>query len=242
MIALRAIGKTFVKISEPIHALRDVSLNIERGELVAVVGSSGSGKSTLLNILGLLDRPSTGSYEIDGQDVAALATNEQAHWRNRCFGFVFQAFRLLPRATALQNVELPLLYSDRSTIAGFADKALRTVGLQDRLQHRPAELSGGQQQRVAIARALVNEPEVILADEPTGNLDARAALDIIALFQRLNREGRTIVLVTHDARVARHCGRVVRIERGSIVEDERIACPETVREDTDVSDHAGAVT
>lgn len=226
MIALRGISKTYDKNgSLPVQALRDVSLDLARGELLAIVGSSGSGKSTLLNVLGLLDRPSSGNYTIDTEDVSALGADKQARWRNERFGFVFQAFRLLPRATALENVELPLLYSQRARLAGLAESALHAVGLADRMQHRPTELSGGQQQRVAIARALVNEPDVIFADEPTGNLDVRSALDIMALFQRLNRDGRTIVLVTHDPQIAAHCRRVARIEQGQIVSDEHVAHP-----------------
>jgi len=226
VIALRAIGKSYNKAGiEPVQALRDVSLDLTRGELLAIVGSSGSGKSTLLNVLGLLDCPSEGTYSIDGQDVASLNSDQQASWRNKRFGFVFQAFRLLPRASAVENVELPLLYSDRKNIDGLAKAALESVGLGDRTGHRPSELSGGQQQRVAIARALVNEPDVILADEPTGNLDSRSALEVMALFQRLNRGGRTIVLVTHDAQIAEHCQRVARIERGRIVSDQQVAEP-----------------
>ena len=226
MIALRAIGKSYNKAGiEPVQALRDVSLDLTRGELLAIVGSSGSGKSTLLNVLGLLDCPSEGTYSIDGQDVASLNSDQQASWRNKRFGFVFQAFRLLARANAIENVELPLLYSERNRIDGMAKAALETVGLGDRIKHRPSELSGGQQQRVAIARALVNSPDIILADEPTGNLDARSSLEIMALFQCLNREGRTIVLVTHDIAIAQHCQRVARIERGRIISDERVAAP-----------------
>jgi len=226
VIVLEGIGKRYDKVGiETVHALRDVSLNLTRGELLAIVGSSGSGKSTLLNVLGLLDRPSEGTYFIDGQDVTRLSSDEQAHLRNRRFGFVFQAFRLLPRATAIENVELPLLYSERKNIDGLAKTALESVGLGDRVAHRPAELSGGQQQRVAIARALVNEPDVILADEPTGNLDAHSALEVMALFQRMNRDGRTIVLVTHDAQIAEHCQRIARIEHGRIVSNQRVAEP-----------------
>ena len=226
MIVLEGVGKRYDKVGiETVHALRDVSLNLTRGELLAIVGSSGSGKSTLLNVLGLLDRPSEGTYFIDGQDVTRLSSDEQAHFRNRRFGFVFQAFRLLPRATAIENVELPLLYSERKNIDGLAKTALESVGLGDRVAHRPAELSGGQQQRVAIARALVNEPDVILADEPTGNLDAHSALEVMALFQRMNRDGRTIVLVTHDAQIAEHCQRIARIEHGRIVSNQRVAEP-----------------
>lgn len=220
MIQLQHIGKTYVQgAGEPVAAVVDVSLTIERGEFVAIVGSSGSGKSTLMNILGLLDSPAQGRYLLDGHDVAGLSVNDQARWRNKKIGFVFQSFHLLPRATALENVELPLLYSDRSSIKGLGHKALVEVGLAERIHHRPSELSGGQQQRVAIARALVNEPELVLADEPTGNLDRRSALEIMSIFQELNRSGRTIVLVTHDQEIASYCSRVARIERGSIVSD-----------------------
>jgi ABC-type lipoprotein export system ATPase subunit len=208
-----------------VHALSQVSLHIARGELVAIVGPSGSGKSTLMNVLGLLDQPSRGSYHFDGEDVSRLSADQQARWRNRRLGFVFQAFRLLPRATAAENVELPLLYSDRDTIEGLAGAALASVGLAERRNHRATELSGGQQQRVAIARALVTSPDLILADEPTGNLDARSALEIMALLQSLHRAGRTIVIVTHDAGMAEHCQRIARIERGRIVSDQRVAKP-----------------
>jgi ABC-type lipoprotein export system ATPase subunit len=226
MIELQEITRTYTpKDGPPVHALSQVSLAIARGELVAIVGSSGSGKSTLMNVLGLLDRPSQGSYRFDGEDVAGLSADQQAGWRNRRFGFVFQAFRLLPRATAIENVALPLLYSDREQIDGLAVAALASVGLEERRNHRATEMSGGQQQRVAIARALVTSPDVILADEPTGNLDAKSALEIMALLQRLHRTGRTIVIVTHDAAMAEHCQRVARIERGRIVADERIAKP-----------------
>jgi len=220
MIELDGITKTYTRNgAEPVHALRDVSLRIDRGEFVAIVGSSGSGKSTLMSILGLLDRPTSGEYRFDGRDVAKLDVSEQARFRNKRVGFVFQSFHLLPRTSALENVELPLLYSDRGDIDGVGRKALESVGLADRVDHTPAELSGGQQQRVAIARALVNEPDLLLADEPTGNLDARAALEIMSLFRDLNRQGRTIVIVTHDMAMAEHAQRIARIEEGCIVAD-----------------------
>ncbi len=226
MIQLSGVGKTYLpRDGAPVRALSDVSLRLERGEFLAIVGSSGSGKSTLMNVLGLLDRPSEGRYLIDGKDVSTLCGDEQARWRNKRFGFVFQAFRLLPRASALENVELPLLYSDREKIEGLARAALESVGLAGHLRHRASELSGGQQQRVAIARALVNAPDVVFADEPTGNLDAHSALEIMAIFQKLNREGRTLVLVTHDAAMAEHGKRIARIETGRIVSDERVARP-----------------
>jgi putative ABC transport system ATP-binding protein len=226
MIELNGITKTYTRPNgESVNALIDVSLQIGDGEFVAIVGTSGSGKSTLMNILGLLDVPSAGSYRLRRQDTAGLAAGAQAQWRNKRIGFIFQTFHLLPRTSALENVELPLLYSDRSSIRGLGRKALESVGLGDRISHRPSELSGGQQQRVAIARALVNEPDLLLADEPTGNLDRRSANEVMAIFQGLNNSGRTIVLVTHDAEIANHCQRIARIERGRIVADERVIEP-----------------
>jgi putative ABC transport system ATP-binding protein len=220
IIELDGIGKQYARGREPVvHALRDVSLRIARGELVAIAGASGSGKSTLMNVLGLLDRPDRGQYRLDGREVSVLGAREQAALRNAKIGFVFQAFHLLPRATAIENVELPLVYSDRRDIAGLGRRALELVGLGDRLTHTPAELSGGQQQRVAIARALVNEPDLLLADEPTGNLDARSAADILDAFEVLHRAGRTIVLVTHDPTVAERCPRRIRLEDGRIATD-----------------------
>jgi putative ABC transport system ATP-binding protein len=215
MIELQGISKTYTRpTGETVRALDDVSLCVDRGEFVAIVGASGSGKTTLMNILGLLDTPTEGRYLFDGRDVAKLSVAEQARFRNTRVGFVFQGFHLLPRTSALENVELPLLYSDRASIDGLGSKALHAVGLGDRMRHTPSELSGGQQQRVAIARALVNEPDVLLADEPTGNLDAQSAGEIIEIFQTLNQSGRTIVLVTHDAAMAAHARRVVRLEQG----------------------------
>jgi ABC-type lipoprotein export system ATPase subunit len=221
MIELQGIGRTYRRPDgEPVVALADVSLRIGRGDFLAVVGTSGSGKSTLMNVLGLLDRPDTGRYLLDGEDVAGLDPDRQARLRNRKVGMVFQAFHLLPRATALENVELPLVYSDRDDIAGLGRRALEQVGLGDRIRHRPSELSGGQQQRVAIARALVNEPDLLLADEPTGNLDARSAAEVLSVFDALNRAGRTVVVVTHDPAVAARCSRVARLEAGRIVARE----------------------
>lgn len=221
MIELKQISKTYTRpTGEPVVALSDVSLHIDRGEFVAIVGASGSGKSTLMNILGLLDVPTSGQYWWDGEDVTSLDPNRQAEMRNKKIGFVFQAFHLLPRTTALENVELPLLYSDRRSIKDLSRRALDVVNLADRIHHRPSELSGGQQQRVAIARALVNEPDLLLADEPTGNLDRASALEIISVFQKLNRTGRTIVLITHDREIARFAGRIVSFERGYMVGDD----------------------
>jgi ABC-type lipoprotein export system ATPase subunit len=220
MIELQGIERTYQRPSGgEVKALEGVSLRIERGESLAIVGSSGSGKSTLMNVLGLLDRPDAGRYRLDGQDVAGLDLNAQARLRNERIGFVFQAFHLLPRTSALENVELPLVYSDRSDVQGLGRRALEAVGLGDRLDHRPSELSGGQQQRVAIARAIVNDPDLLLADEPTGNLDAASAAEILAIFRSLNEAGRTIVLVTHDASVAATCRRVARLEGGRVVAD-----------------------
>jgi ABC-type lipoprotein export system ATPase subunit len=226
LIDIDRVGKTYTRPGgDAVRALHDVSLRIDRGDFIAIVGASGSGKSTLMNIIGLLDRPDDGRYLLDGGDAATLSVAEQARLRNRKIGFVFQAFHLLPRTSALENVELPLLYSDRASIGGLGQRALAAVGLADRMQHRPSELSGGQQQRVAIARALVNEPDLLLADEPTGNLDERAAREILGIFQTLNRAGRTIVLVTHDRAMAAHCGRVATLEGGRLVSDERVASP-----------------
>jgi ABC-type lipoprotein export system ATPase subunit len=220
MIELTGIGKRFTGAAggAAVDALIDVSLHIDRSEFVAIVGTSGSGKSTLLNILGLLDLPSAGRYVFDGQDVSSLTATDQARFRNKKVGFVFQSFHLLSRTSALENVELPLLYSDRPSIDGLGRRALEAVGLSDRMSHTPSQLSGGQQQRVAIARALVNEPDLLLADEPTGNLDAQSAAEIMEIFRTLHASGRTIVLVTHDPNMARYAQRIVRLERAVLQE------------------------
>jgi ABC-type lipoprotein export system ATPase subunit len=230
MIELRSIRKTYRKGSEEIRALDDVSMDIEQGEFVAIVGPSGSGKSTLMNVMGLLDRPDSGAYALDGRDVSTFTADELAGLRNQKIGFVFQSFHLLPRTTARENVELPLIYSSRTDVAGLGERALAAVGLEDRAEHLPSELSGGQQQRVAIARALVNEPEVILADEPTGNLDSKAGLEVLGIFQDLNREGKSVVLITHDEALAEMANRVVRIVDGRIVTDERVPEPRDARD------------
>lgn len=222
MIEVKDIYKRYEKEGSVVHALDGVSLTIEPGEFVAIHGPSGSGKSTLLNVLGLLDRADEGLYRLDGRDVSTFSADELAAYRNLKIGFVFQSFHLLPKTPAIENVELPLIYSDRSDLAGLAMKALDKVGLADRASHGPGELSGGQQQRVAIARALVNEPDLILADEPTGNLDSRSGLAIMAILQELNADGVTVVLITHDAELARLASRRVEIVDGRITNDEGV--------------------
>ncbi len=202
-----------------VHALDGVSLGIEEGDMVAVTGASGSGKSTLMNMLGCLDRPNTGRYLLDGQDVSKLPNNRLAEIRNRKIGFVFQLFSLIPRISALENVELPLLYAGKTGARKEAMEALEMVGLSDRMHHEPNQLSGGQRQRVAIARALVTRPSILLADEPTGNLDSTTSEEVLRLFEDFNRKGLTTIVVTHDADVAGRCRRVVRLVDGRIVSD-----------------------
>jgi putative ABC transport system ATP-binding protein len=225
LIDTQDIWKTYVMGSEEIHALRGVSIGIERGEYVAIMGPSGSGKSTLMNLIGCLDTPSKGSYLLNGKQVSQMNDNELARIRNQEIGFVFQTFNLLPRASALQNVELPLVYAgvqgkDR---AQRARAALEKVELISRMGHRPNELSGGQRQRVAIARALVNNPSILLADEPTGNLDSKTGNEIMALFARLHEAGNTIVLVTHEADIAAYARRTIHIRDGKVEKDVRQA-------------------
>jgi putative ABC transport system ATP-binding protein len=208
---------------ETVHALSDVTLAIDEGDFVAVMGPSGSGKSTFMNVMGCLDRPTSGAYRLDGETVSALSGDALAAVRNRKIGFVFQQFHLLDRLDAIGNVELPMIYAaqDRTARRDMAVKALRHVGLGDRIHHRPTQLSGGQQQRVAIARALVNAPKMLLADEPTGALDSRTSVELMALFQELNREGTTIVVVTHEPDVAAYANRVIRFRDGRVIGDTR---------------------
>src|SRR5262245_1835786 len=223
VIRIQGVKKIYEMGANKVHALRGVNLTIGRGEMVAVMGRSGSGKSTLMNILGCLDVPSEGTYVLDGTRVDGLNTNQLADLRNRKLGFVFQGFNLLARTTALENVELPLLYDrsgQRRDTRAVAAAALQRVGLGERLDHQPSELSGGQQQRVAIARALVTAPTVVLADEPTGNLDSRTSVEIMALFQALNEQGITILLVTHEPDVACYARRIVEVRDGRILRDE----------------------
>ena len=219
------LWKTYVMGSEEIHALRGVSIQIERGEYVAIMGPSGSGKSTLMNLIGCLDTPSKGSYLLNGKQASQMNDNELARIRNEEIGFVFQTFNLLPRATALRNVELPLVYAGVSAKdrENRAKEALEKVELGSRMMHRPNELSGGQRQRVAIARALVNNPSILLADEPTGNLDSKTGHEIMALFERLHKSGNTIVLVTHEADVAAFAYRAIHIRDGQVENDVRRA-------------------
>ncbi|MBL8990237.1 MAG: ABC transporter ATP-binding protein [Phycisphaerae bacterium] len=220
-IRLRQIEKVYRMGSEQVHALRGVDLDIARNEFVAIMGASGSGKSTLMNVLGCLDQPTGGVYELNGLRTDRMSAGQLASVRNAQIGFVFQSFELLPRATALRNVMLPLVYSRRLWLGARrrALRALERVGLADRVGHRPNQMSGGQRQRVAIARALVNEPSILLADEPTGNLDSRTSEEIIDLFKKLHAEGQTIVMVTHEEDVARHAHRIVRLRDGRIFSD-----------------------
>jgi putative ABC transport system ATP-binding protein len=228
LIRLAEITKVYRMGDTDVPALRGVDLTIRRGEMVAIMGPSGSGKSTLMNIIGGLDTPTTGRYELDGVRVEHLSKDALADLRNRKLGFVFQGFNLLARTSALENVELPLLYSrdgEARDVQALAQRALERVGLGERLHHYPSALSGGQQQRVAIARALVTEPALVLADEPTGNLDTATSLEVIALMQDLNAQGITILIVTHEPDIARYTSRIVELRDGKIVRDSAIAHP-----------------
>jgi putative ABC transport system ATP-binding protein len=225
LIRLENITRVYRMGEVEVYALNGVSVSIEQGEMLSIVGASGSGKSTLLNVLGCLDRPSSGRYLLDGADVSRLSDNRLAELRNRKFGFVFQDFNLLSRSTALANVELPLVYSGGGSKHDKAMEALERVGLGRRAKHKPTELSGGEQQRVAIARALVNNPSLILADEPTGNLDSVSTEEIITIFQQLNKDGITVAIVTHEPDIAQRTQRVIRLRDGKIASDGRMDEP-----------------
>ena len=224
VVQTEKIEKVYTMGDVKVHALRGISLRIDAGEFIAVMGASGSGKSTFMNLVGCLDRPTAGRYLLRGQDVSRFSRDQLARVRGREIGFVFQGFNLLPRTSAVENVELPMLYQGipaRERHARAAE-ALRTVGLGDRLDHTPAQLSGGQQQRVAIARALVNRPTLVLADEPTGNLDSQTSVEVMAIFQQLNDHGLTVLLVTHESDIAQHAKRVVTFKDGLVLDDRRV--------------------
>ncbi len=233
LIELENITKVYRMGTQEVHALAGVSVAINRNEYVAVMGPSGSGKSTMMNIIGCLDTPTTGTYILNGESVGEMEDNDLAVVRNREIGFVFQTFNLLPRANCLQNVELPLIYAGfrRSKRRQMAEKTLHDVGLGDRMDHKPNELSGGQRQRVAVARALVTNPSLILADEPTGNLDTRTGGEILRLFESLYRQGNTLLLVTHEEEIAKHARRIIRLRDGLIERDEQVAHPTLADDD-----------
>jgi putative ABC transport system ATP-binding protein len=234
VIETRQVTKTYRMGDLEVHALRGVDLTVESGEFVAIMGASGSGKSTLMNVLGCLDQATSGTYMLDGTDVNDLSRNDYADIRNQKIGFVFQVFNLLPRTSALENVELPLLYDRTRRIKdpdGAAVRALQSVGLGERLEHVPSQLSGGQQQRVAIARALVNQPSIILADEPTGNLDTRTSMDVMSVFQDLNEQGITVVLVTHESDIAQYAKRIIQMRDGRVRRDRPVTARRSARDD-----------
>lgn len=230
VVEARNLSKRYVMGDQTVHALRGVNVQIFEGDFVAIMGPSGSGKSTFMNLIGCLDRPSEGECLLDENPVARMSDNQLAQIRNKYIGFVFQNFNLLPRTSALKNVALPLMYAGIKNRDELSKAALERVGLGKRLDHTPSELSGGQQQRVAIARAIVNNPVIILGDEPTGNLDSRTSEEIMAVFQDLNRQGKTVIIVTHEEDIANHCKRVIRFRDGKILRDEIVANPVDARE------------
>lgn len=225
VVSVRDLTKDYVNDRLVVHALRPTNINIDAGEMVAIMGPSGSGKSTFMNLLGCLDRPTAGTYLLKGENVGMMFENQLAEIRNKYIGFVFQQFMLLPRTSALKNVELPLQYAGIKDRKPRAIKALEAVGLGDRIDHKPNELSGGQQQRVAIARAIVTDPVMILADEPTGALDSKTSEEIMGIFQSFNRLGRTVIIVTHEEDVAQHCKRIIRFRDGVVVSDTQVENP-----------------
>jgi len=243
VIETKQLKKEFRMGNVIVHALRGIDLIVEEGDFVAIMGASGSGKSTLMNLLGCLDQPTSGEYYLDGESVNAMSKDDYAHIRNEKIGFVFQGFNLLPRTSTVENVELPLVYDHTERIRdsqAAAIDALIRVGLGDRLDHEPSQLSGGQQQRVAIARALVNKPAMILADEPTGNLDSRTSVDVMSLFQQLNEQGITIILVTHEPDIALYTKRIVEMKDGLIIRDAQIQKRKNAKKDLQALDNTAA--
>ena len=231
VVETKGLCKEYVMGTMVVRALRDVDLSFNEGEFISIMGPSGSGKSTFMNMIGCLDRPTRGQIFLEGNEISRMGDNQLAEIRNHFIGFVFQSFNLLPRTTATKNVELPLMYAGKKGRTELAREALKKVGLGDRMDHKPNELSGGQQQRVAIARAIVNDPVLIFGDEPTGNLDTRTSLEIMALFQELNRQGKTIVIVTHEEEIARFGSRIIRFRDGRVEKDEKVVNHVDAREE-----------